>query len=405
VSAAIAFGLAYFLSYLFRSVNAVVSPELTRDLALDPASLGLLTSAYFLAFGLIQVPAGMLLDRYGPRRVEPVLLTVAAAGAFAFAASDTLSGLTLARAAIGAGVSVCLMAPLKAIAVWQPYERHASFAGWLMVAGGLGAIGASAPLEFALRFAGWRAIFAIFGGVALAVALLLALRVPDLPHATRPVSVREQWAGVRTVFRDRRFWWIAPLGGFGMGSFMAIQGLWAVPWLMDVGGTTRAEAARHLLVMGCVSVCGYLGIAMFAMRLARRGIHSRHLFLAGFTLNALALLAICARVPGSYLWWSLYSLGAAVNVLAFTVLSAGFGMHLAARASTALNLIMFGGSFAVQWGIGVIAEAAAGPLGVDIGGGLRIAFAVVLACDALTLAWFAWGWRRHGAARPAAVAA
>ena len=107
-----AFAAGYLLSYLVRSVNAVISPELTREFGLAPGALGLLTSAYFVTFSALQIPAGILLDRYGPRRVEPVLLAIAAIGAFAFAAADGLAGLTFARALIGAGVSICLRAPL-----------------------------------------------------------------------------------------------------------------------------------------------------------------------------------------------------------------------------------------------------------------------------------------------------
>ena len=104
-----AFAAGYLLSYLYRTVNAVISPDLSRELGLNPSSLGLLTSAYFLAFAAMQLPVGILLDRYGPRRVEPALLAIAACGAALFAASDTIAGLTIARAVIGAGVCACLM--------------------------------------------------------------------------------------------------------------------------------------------------------------------------------------------------------------------------------------------------------------------------------------------------------
>ena len=156
-----AFAAAYFLSYLYRTANAVISPDLTRELALNPASLGLLTGAYLLAFGLMQIPAGMLLDRFGPRRVEPALLAVAAIGAIWFGLADSLIGLVAARALIGAGVCVCLMAPLKAIAMWYPRERQPSLAGWMMVAGGFGALAATAPLEAALHLTTWRTIFIV----------------------------------------------------------------------------------------------------------------------------------------------------------------------------------------------------------------------------------------------------
>ncbi len=401
----LAFAGGYLLSYLYRTVNAVISPELTRDLGLASGSLGLLTSAYFVAFAAMQIPVGMLLDRYGPRRVEPVLLAIAAAGALLFGLADSLAGLTFARAVVGAGVAACLMAPLKAIAVWYPPERRASLSGWMMVAGGSGALAATAPLEIALRFATWRTIFIVLAALTLAVAVWIWLRVPDTPKPKVAASAGEQWAGVRSVFAHPRFWWIAPLGGFGMGAFMAIQGLWAVPWMMDVEGMTRAAAARHLLAMGVVALAGYLFLGLFATGLARRGIHPRHVFGAGFALNALALALIVAEIPGSYLWWPLYGLGACANILAFAVLNEGFPTELAARANTAANLMMFTGSFAAQWGVGLIADAVRAATGGDAATGLRYAFAVVLAIDLATLAWFVRGWRRHALHEPAEAAA
>ena len=276
------FAAGYLLSYLFRTVNAVISPELVRDLALDPSSLGLLTSAYFLAFGAAQIPVGMLLDRFGPRRVEPVLLSIAAGGALLFAYADSLLALALARAVIGLGVCACLMAPLKAIAAWYPPERLGSLAGWIMVAGGLGALAATTPLELALHVTGWRNIFVALAATTFAVALFIAWRVPDIAKPVHAAGFRAQWAGVSAVFRHPRFWWIAPLGAFCMGSFFAIQGLWAVPWLMEVQGETRSGAARHLLWMSVATLLGFV-VARHVRDAARgaRRARAAHL-LAGF---------------------------------------------------------------------------------------------------------------------------
>jgi predicted MFS family arabinose efflux permease len=310
-----AFASGYLLSYLYRTVNAVISPELTRELALSPGALGLLTSAYFLAFGAMQIPAGMLLDRYGPRRVEPVLLVIAAAGALAFAFAGSEGALLGARALIGLGVAVCLMAPMKAIATWYPPERQPSLAGWVMAAGGAGALVATAPLEFALRFVSWRTVFVVLAAATLLVAVWIWIRIPDTPKATTAQGLGAQWAGVRRVFGNPRFWWIAPLGGFGMGAFMAAQGLWSVPWLMEIDGVSRAVAAQHLLVMGAVILAGYLLLGMFATRLARQGIHARHLFAAGFGLNTVVLAAI---VLGG-------------NVLTYAWFAAGWRRHARVR--------------------------------------------------------------------------
>jgi predicted MFS family arabinose efflux permease len=390
-----AFAAGYLLSYLYRTVNAVISPELVRDLALNPSSLGLLTSAYFLAFAVMQVPVGVLLDRFGPRRVEPVLLAIAASGAALFAFAESLTGLALARAVIGAGVCACLMAPLKAIVTWYPPERQASYAGWIMVAGGIGALAATVPLELALRITHWRVVFVGLAVVTFIVALAIWWRVPDIAKPTQTGGIKAQFAAVRTVIVHARFWWIAPLGSFAMGSFMAIQGLWAVPWLMEVDGVTRASAADHLLAMNAVVMIGYAALGIFGTRLARRGVHSRHLVAGGYALNIAALMLIVLEVPGGYIWWSLYGLGAAVNVLGFTVLNEGFGREMAGRTNTTLNLIMFVGSFLAQWGIGIVVDLMRAAYGVDQAAGLRVAFAVILVGDIATYAWFAYGWKRH----------
>jgi MFS family permease len=391
----VCFAAAYVLSYIYRNINAVISPELTASLGVSASSLGFLTSAYFVAFAVMQVPAGMLLDRYGPRRVEPALLGVAGCGALAFAASDSVGGLTLARAMIGVGVAVCLMAPLKAIAAWYPAERHASLSGWMMVAGGTGALLSTAPVAAALPYISWRGIFVILATGTFAAAAAIFLWIPDTPHVSGATGWNAQWKGVREVFVSKRLWWMAPMGSSVIGSFMAIQGLWSVPWLMEVNGYGRDLAAAHLLVMGVAIVVGYFAIGIFATRLARIGVATRHLYAGGFALNILALALITLRAPWTYALWAVYGLGAAVNVLGFALLGQGFPRALAARANTTFNLLMFTGSFAMQWGIGLVVDAARLGLGIDRGAAIQVAFTLVLAVNALSYAWFALGWRRH----------
>ena len=174
----IPFALGYFLSYLFRTVNAVIAPDLVRDIGVDPASLGLLTSAYFLTFAAFQLPLGVLLDRYGPRRVEAVLLLFAAAGAFAFARAETLTGLLLGRALIGLGVSACLMAAFKAFTLWFPAEKLPLANGIQMISGGVGALAASTPVELSLKFTDWRGVFLILSGLTVVAAIFIFMVVP-----------------------------------------------------------------------------------------------------------------------------------------------------------------------------------------------------------------------------------
>ena len=155
------FALGYYLSYVFRSINAVIAPDLVRDLGVDAGSLGLLTSIYFLSFAAFQLPLGILLDRFGPRRSEGGMLVFAALGALIFALSEGANGLVIGRALIGLGVSACLMASFKAFVDWFPKERLPLANGFVLAAGGLGAMSASLPVEWALHFTDWRGVFLV----------------------------------------------------------------------------------------------------------------------------------------------------------------------------------------------------------------------------------------------------
>ena len=134
------FALGYAISYFLRNANAIIEADLVRELGLGPAELGLLTSVYFFSFAAFQLPLGILLDRYGPRRIEAILLLFAAMGAWIFSQSDSLLGLIFGRLLIGLGVSACLMAAFKAYVIWFPSERLPMINGLQMVAGGLGAV-------------------------------------------------------------------------------------------------------------------------------------------------------------------------------------------------------------------------------------------------------------------------
>ena len=117
------FGLGYYLSYLYRTMNAVIAPQLVAEIGLSAADLGFLTSVYFITFAAVQLPLGVALDRYGPRRVQAVLLVAAALGGGLFAVGESFAMLSLGRACIGLGVSGCFMAALKANAIWWPRHR------------------------------------------------------------------------------------------------------------------------------------------------------------------------------------------------------------------------------------------------------------------------------------------
>lgn len=178
------------------------------------------------------------------------------------------------------------MAALKAFSQHDLPERQASLTGWMMTAGGLGALAATAPLEMLLHLAGWREIFVLLAVATVASALWLFFGIPGAPAPTHAgAGLRAQWRGVRQVFVSPHFWRFAPLGLTMTGGFMAVQGLWSMIWLTQVGGFSRAEAADHLAAMSVAMLFTYIGIGLLATRLARRGVLRIWLFAVGIGLS------------------------------------------------------------------------------------------------------------------------
>ena len=266
------FAFGYFLSFLFRAVNSVLAPNLIHDIGLGPSDLGLLTAAYFISFAAFQLPLGVLLDKFGPRRIQALLLLVAALGAFLFGTSHSLYGLVIARTLIGFGVSACLMAGFKAFVVWFPKQHLPQINGFQMAAGGLGALAATSPVEAALLLTDWRGVFLALAALTLAVAVSVLIVVPEHERESVDLPFSEQIRGIRTVFTSPIFWAIAPLTTMSQASFLAIQGLWAGPWLRDVAGFSRPEVASTLFSMAAGMVAGFLLLGTMAERLGRRGI-------------------------------------------------------------------------------------------------------------------------------------
>ena len=350
------FALGYFISYFFRNVNAIIEADLVRDLGFSAASLGLLTSVYFISFASFQLPLGLLLDRFGPRRTESVLLIFAALGALIFSMAESLSGLILGRLLIGFGVSACLMASFKAYVLWFPPDRLPLMNGLQMVAGGLGAMSATVPLRTALEFTDWRGVFLILSGLTLFSALVLWLVYPEKEGSSGPVPMKKQLEGLKTVLTSRPFLAIAPLVMFSQSAQMAIQGLWAKPWLRDVAGLDEAECANHLMWMMAAMMAGFFLLGLLSERLyqARKispvtvGVSAMSVFIV------LQLLMALGWTAQPMLLMTAFSFFATAGILPYAGLSQIFPKALSGRVSTSLNLTVFLGAFAVQWGLGEI---------------------------------------------------
>ncbi len=382
------FSAGYFLSYLYRSVNAVISTDLIDEFGLSASALGLLTSAYFLGFASLQIPVGLMLDRIGPRRTNAFLLLLAGSGAVVFSMSNGLAGLLLGRTLIGFGVAACLMSSIKAFTVWFPLERLPAMTGRMMFVGGLGAISATAPVEAALHVTDWRGLFLMLGLATFIAAAAVFFFVPEKYGKSPDESFANQLKGMAGVFISPVFWKIA-LGTTLFQSFhMAVQGLWAGPWLVDVAGLGRQAVAFHLLALGVATMTGFLFWGALAARLARRGIAPITVLIfasAAFIAVQLLLVFGASSFP---LWiWLGWGFFGTSGSLAFAIVSQEFPVYMTGRATTALNLLVFLTAFASQWAFGVIVNR--WPL--ESGGyqpqGYAVAFGAFLA---LQLGGFIW---------------
>ncbi len=357
----LAFASGYFMSFALRSVNAVIAPELIAEFGLTNAQLGSLSSAYFLAFASVQIPLGVLLDRFGSRRVDATLLLVAAAGCLLFLAARSASTLWIGRALIGIGVSAAMMASLRAFRFWFVPGRQQQLTAWMLVAGTLGSLATTVPVQMALPAIGWRGVFAVAALMFVATSAAIFFLLP----ADEPIPARHDtessWSVYRQVFLDRYFWRFGVVSLTAQASFVAFQSLWIGPWLRQVLGMAAGEAAQAMFVFNFVLMLGYLGLGLAVPHLARRGWTTIRVVATGTSLMLVIELAI-ALSSGAWAWmlWIALAIAATCHSLSQSHVSLAFPERLTGRAFTAYNLVTVAGMFSMQWLFGIAVDAFGG---------------------------------------------
>jgi MFS family permease len=379
------FVTGYFLAYLFRTINGVMALPLTTELGLNAGDLGLLTSVYFLTFAAAQIPIGMLLDRYGPRRVQSILMVVVAAlGSALFAASENFSMLLLGRALIGLGVAASLTAGMQALVLWFPRERVPLLNGWMVMLGALGAVTATWPAELLVSSIGWRELFALLAALTAFCAIMVHFVVPEAALVRKTVP-----GGLKKIYADPRFWRLAPLSASCIGTAWALQGLWAAQWLADVDGLDRTGVVQHLFIMAVALSVGAIGLGIAADRLRRRGIGPE--ILLGFvaTIFIGIQLALILGLPfPSYVLWSGVAATGAATVLSYAILADYFPKELTGRANGALNLFHIGVAFSVQYATGIVVQQWVPDAGHYPEVAYRTAFALNVVFQVAAWIWF-----------------
>lgn len=390
------FAAGYFLSSLLRAVIATLAPTLTTEFALNAGQLGLLAGGYFLGFAVFQIPLGVWLDRYGPRRVLAGFLVLAVLSSVAFAVAEGFAALLVARVLGGVGVCGCLMAALTAYRRWLPAELQQRANSWMLMTGAFGLLAATLPVQWLLPLYGWRIVFVLMGVAFLLVIAAVWLRVPEVPRgaAGGPTPVPEPagtglWAAYRPVLTSRYFLRMAPVGLINYGALTAIQTLWAGPWMTQVTGNTPLEAASGLFAINLTMLVVFWGWGAINPQLARRGVATDRLLMAGLPLGPLLLLGI-AWLGGAAGWahWCVFFALSSFLSLMLPAIGMAFPMQIAGRALSAFNLTLFLGTFIWQWmiGLGIDALLDAGVARADA---LRLMMALVAVCELLAYGWFA----------------
>ena len=392
LSVILPFALGYFLAMGFRAVNAILAHPISQDLKLDSFEVGWITSLYLLTFALVQLPLGVLLDYWGPRKTQSLLFAAGAVGILIFGLATTVTELAVGRAILGIGMAGGLMAAIKAIADWVEPDEIAFFNSIILVAGGIGSLMVTMPSKlFELEF-GWRALCFLMGALTLAVAALILFAVRDSPKPKPEVARASLWdevVSLKVVYTDRFFWQVAAMA-LPFGNFLAMRGLWLGPWQQHVVGFSPLESSRYLLVVSIAMILGLAGGGLYAK-------------IAGFlrlSLPNLVLIAVIAYIGAEilillnvatqgYAVWFAFGFFAQVAVVLYAVIAQHFGAEFSGRAVTAFNILVFMFAFVAQSAFGLILH-----LWPDNSGtgqpvnAYRAALAAMIVLNLLSVVWF-----------------
>jgi predicted MFS family arabinose efflux permease len=374
---------AYVLSQFFRTALAVVAPEIAADLNLDPARLGILSSAWFWAFAAAQIPIGVALDRWGPRRTVALLFAIAALGCLVFASAGSLSTAVLGQVLIGIGCAPVFMGVLVVLARFYRPQQFAQYSSFLLAIGSTGTLIGTTPLALVQDAIGWRGAFLALAGLVLLIAFLLGVLVRDRPAGAPAPAASESFAaalrGVGDVLGNRRILAIVPMCFTAYAVLITMRGLWAGTYLADMFAFSPVARGNALLAMSVAMILGNLAYGVLERRYDRR----RPLVMAG-SAGVIVLLLLLAALPAA---------SAALAVLALTLLGA-MGMtyallmaqgrrfladHEIGRGLTLLNAACFAGAATVQALSGLVVDVAAGSEPTRIWRALFLFLAVALA--------------------------
>ena len=352
------FAFGYFLSCLLRAITATLSPVLTLEFELMAADLGLLAGGYFLGFASMQIPLGYLLDKFGPKKIVSSFLLIAFIGTLSFALAQSFSGLLISRILIGVGVSACLMAPLTGYRIWFAENQQQRANSWMLMIASLGFLSSTLPVQLLLPSLGWRWLFGGIAGLILISIFLMLAFIPKWDHQ-KVVSMENpvRQGSLSDVWKNKFFISVIPMGLFNYGGLMAIQTLWAGPWMIRVAGYTPLESATGLFWINITMLVSFFLWGYFLPRITNLGFSALKILKLGLPVSFLVMLTIIilgSKAGAFYI--TLFILSSIFLSVTQPAVGLSFQSHLAGKALTSFNLLIFLGTFIMQWVMGLVID-------------------------------------------------
>jgi sugar phosphate permease len=358
--------LMYILVYFYRVSLAVVAGDISRDLKLTPQQLGSLSGILFYVYAVAQLPLGPMIDRLGSRLVISGSGILTAIGGILFSQADSLATAMAARVLIGIGTASVLMATFTVFSHWFSKQEFGRVSGFMVAVGNLGNLLATAPLALAVAAIGWRSSFLVIGIAQILVTVLVFSMVRDRPSAPcEPVAAAAEserigmLAAWREIFGSPDFWLLGGIAFSWYGTYLALQGLWGGPYLMEVLHLTRAETGRTLMFTSL----GFIAGSSVTDSIARRFFRSyKKTLLAGQLVLALFMtgfLGWAELLPQPLLMALFFTVGLAVSsgVMIYPIIRAMFPLRIVGTALTSLNFFVLMGAATTQQAMGIIIGA------------------------------------------------
>ena len=346
----------YTVSQFLRTSVGVLSPNLMHDFNINPNNMGLLGGVFFLSFAIFQIPAGILIDKYGPRKVMSSVIIFAVLGSIIFALSNSFYILLIGRVLMGLGCSICLMGSLVLITRWTDSDQFSKLAGIILAVGGIGGLLATTPLSYFSELFGWRLSFWLAAAVTFCVMVLYYFILEDrkndliLNRSNETISLKN----LLFILKERNFKFMIPMSLMSYSSLVVILGLWGAPYLKDIHGLDSVERGKILMLM---AISWNIGSFVFGRLRSIFG-NYKNVVIFGATgvIILLFILSIITEINSIYLYILFCILGffGAFSVALISHYQVLFDKEYMGRALSTANFFNFGGVFFVQWLTGKI---------------------------------------------------